>query len=88
VIAYFGCSTELLEDRIEASLGILGREVLVGGAGAVARAPDDRAARSSATRVADVRGTKPLPAAYAVLVAPERKIRTRAVAVEARRGAS
>ena len=71
---------QLAQDRVELLLGVLRREVLGGGAGAVAGAPDGRAAWGAAAGVAHMRGAKALGPAHAVCIAPQGAVDTLSVA--------
>jgi hypothetical protein len=70
-VAVLDVAGQLAQDRVELLLGVFRREVLGGGAGAVAGPPDDRAAGAAATGVAHVRGAKALGGSHAMFVAPE-----------------
>src|ERR1039458_7416698 len=59
-VAVLDVAGQLAQDRVEMLLGVVRREVLGSGAGAVAGPPDDRAAGASTAGVAHMRGTKAL----------------------------
>src|ERR1017187_10161787 len=61
-------------------LGVFRREVLGGGAGAVAGPPDGRAAWGAAPGGAHMRGAKALGPAHAVCIAPQGAVDTLSVA--------